>query len=270
VEYAAAVATETSAATASDVANLAVGASAAEGMMSAAGKVAMLAGRVECTGASASTAGAEGAAGFLQGLAAATATALAALTAANVMKGTAGVRAASPPFLSCLLGLQCREGRGDCIGAAWASLAAFLRLQWGSLVVDFMIQMNSMKWFLDDENEMLGKFNDVDDVWGDVQPPCDVWCVVTWWCYVARGSDDQEVWQKEWKLTRKCHTKYPDSLKQNDWDDKWLFSNKEPSQTRWIHSYSAKFILTSKNSLDDLDEFIYIRPNRIRTGNTWI
>jgi hypothetical protein len=34
------------------------------------------------------------------------------------------------------------------------------------------------------------------------------------------GSDDQEVWQKEQKLTRKCHTEYPDKLKQNDWDDK--------------------------------------------------
>ncbi len=83
--------------------------------------------------------------GFLQGLAMATAVALAALTAANVMEGMAGVRAAFPPFLSCLLELQCREGRGDCTGAAWASFATFLRLQQGSIVVDFMIQMNSMK-----------------------------------------------------------------------------------------------------------------------------
>jgi hypothetical protein len=33
---------------------------------------------------------------------------------------------------------------------------------------------------MDDENDMLGEFNDVDDVLGDVQPPCDVWCMVTW------------------------------------------------------------------------------------------
>jgi hypothetical protein len=56
MEYSAAVATETSAAAASDVANLAVEARAAVGMMLAAGKVAMLAGRVDCTGATASAA----------------------------------------------------------------------------------------------------------------------------------------------------------------------------------------------------------------------
>ncbi len=71
--------------------------------------------------------------------------ALAALTAANVMEGTDGAKAAFPPCLSFLLGLQCREGRDDGAGAAWASFAAFLWLWWGTVMVDFMIQMNSMK-----------------------------------------------------------------------------------------------------------------------------
>jgi hypothetical protein len=43
------------------------------------------------------------------------------------------------------------------------------------------------------------------------------------------GSDDPEVAQKEWKLTRKCRTEYPDEQKENDWDDQRLFSDKEPS-----------------------------------------
>jgi hypothetical protein len=45
-------------------------------------------------------------------------------------------------------------------------------------------------------------------------------------------SDDPEVGQKEWKLTRKCLTEYMDKLKQNDWDDQRQFSNKKPSQIR--------------------------------------
>jgi hypothetical protein len=46
-----------------------------------------------------------------------------------------------------------------------------------------------------------------------------------------RGSDDPEFGQKDWKLTRKCHTtEYPDKLKQNDWDDQRLFRDKKPSQ----------------------------------------
>jgi hypothetical protein len=46
------------------------------------------------------------------------------------------------------------------------------------------------------------------------------------------GSNNPEVGQKEHKLTRKCHTEYPDKLKQNDWDNQQLFSNKEPSRIR--------------------------------------
>jgi hypothetical protein len=74
-----------------------------------------------------------------------TAAALIALTAANVMEGTDGAMAAFPPCLSVLLGLQHREGRDDGAGAAWASFAAFLRLWRGMVMVDLMIQMNSMK-----------------------------------------------------------------------------------------------------------------------------
>ncbi len=55
---------------------------------------------------------------FLQGLVAATAAGLSALTAANVMEGTDGVMAAFPPCLSFLLGIQRREGRDDGAGAA--------------------------------------------------------------------------------------------------------------------------------------------------------
>ncbi len=67
--------------------------------------------------------------------------ALAASIAANVMEGMAGIRAACPPFLSCLLGLQRQERRGDvaCPCAAWASFATFLWLRQGSEVVDFTI-----------------------------------------------------------------------------------------------------------------------------------
>ncbi len=145
MEYAVAVATETSAATAFGLANLAVGTSAAVGMMLAAGKAATPAGRVDDTGADTSAVGAKGQASFLRGLAAATAAALGALTAANVMEGTDGVMATFPPCSSFLLGLQCQEGRDDDAGAAWASFATFLRLRQGRVLVDFMIQMNSMK-----------------------------------------------------------------------------------------------------------------------------
>ncbi len=78
-------------------------------------------------------------------MAAVTAAALAALTAANVMEGTDGVRVAFPPCLSFLLGLQHQEGRDDGAGHAWASFAAFLRPWQGRVVVDLMIQMNSMR-----------------------------------------------------------------------------------------------------------------------------
>ncbi len=83
--------------------------------------------------------------GFLQGLAAATAAELAALTAANVMVGTDGVGVAFPPCSSFLLRLPHQEGTDDGAGAAWASFSAFPWLRWGRVLVDFMIQMNSMK-----------------------------------------------------------------------------------------------------------------------------
>jgi hypothetical protein len=136
---------ETSAATASGLENLAAGASAAVGMILVAGKAATLAGRVDDTGANTSAAGADGAVGFLQGLAAAaTAAALAALTAANVMEGMDGYIAAFPPCSSFLLGILRRNGKDDGAGAAWATFAVFLLLRWGRVLVDFMIQMNSM------------------------------------------------------------------------------------------------------------------------------
>ncbi len=113
--------------------------------MLAAVKVAMPAGRVECTGTNASAVGANGQAGLLQEWMAATAGALAALPAANAMVGTDGVRVAFPSCLSFLLGLQRREGRDDGAGYAWASFVTFLQLQQGMVVVNFMIQMNSMK-----------------------------------------------------------------------------------------------------------------------------
>jgi hypothetical protein len=114
-------------------------------MMLAAGKLATPAGRVDDTGVNTSTVGAKGKAGFLQGLVAATAVTLAALTAAYVMEGTDGVMVAFPPCLSFLLGIQRQEGRDDGAGAAWASFAVFLWLRWGGVFLDFMIQMNSMK-----------------------------------------------------------------------------------------------------------------------------
>jgi hypothetical protein len=81
------------------------------------------------------------------------------------MEGTHGVGAAFPPCSSFLLGLQCREGTDDGAGAAWASFAVFLSwLRQVRVLVDFMIQMNSMKGFMDYENDKLGKFNDVNDV----------------------------------------------------------------------------------------------------------
>jgi hypothetical protein len=105
MEYAAAGGTDTSAATASDQANLAVGVSTAVGMMSATETVAMPAGRVDDTGSDTSAIVAKGNSILLQGLAVATAAALAAFTAANVMEGTDGGMAAPPPCLSFLLGL---------------------------------------------------------------------------------------------------------------------------------------------------------------------
>ncbi len=98
--YAATVATETSAATASGLANLAVRASADVGMMSAAGMAATPARRVDDTGSNTSAVRAKGHTILLRGLAAATAAALAAFTAANVMEGMDGAMAASPPCLS--------------------------------------------------------------------------------------------------------------------------------------------------------------------------
>jgi hypothetical protein len=73
--------------------------------MLATGKAATPAGRVHDTGSDTSAIGAKGHAILLQGLAAATAAALAAFTAANVMEGTAGGMAASPTCLSFLLEL---------------------------------------------------------------------------------------------------------------------------------------------------------------------
>ncbi len=94
----------------------------------AAGKVATPVGKVDDTRDDTSAVGAKGQASFLQGLEAATAAALAALTAANVMEGTDGVMVAFPPCSSFLLGLQRQEDRDDGAGAAWASFALFLQL----------------------------------------------------------------------------------------------------------------------------------------------
>jgi hypothetical protein len=105
MEYAAAVATHTSVATDSGLANLAVTTSAAVGMMSATGKAATPAGRVDDTGSDTSAIGAKGHVILLQRLVAATAAGLAAFTASNVMEGTDGGMAASPTCLSFLLGL---------------------------------------------------------------------------------------------------------------------------------------------------------------------
>jgi hypothetical protein len=104
VEYAAVVAADTSVATASDLANLAVGASTTVGMMLATEKAKTPAGRVDDTGSNTSTIGAKGNLILLQGLAAATAAALAAFTAATVMEGTDGGMVASPPCLFFLQG----------------------------------------------------------------------------------------------------------------------------------------------------------------------
>ena len=90
VEYAAAVATDTSAATDYGLANLAVMSSAAVGMMLATGKVATSAGRVDDTGSDTSIFGAKRNLILLQGLVAATAATLSVFTAANVMEGTGG------------------------------------------------------------------------------------------------------------------------------------------------------------------------------------
>ncbi len=105
MEYAAAVATNTSAATDSDITNLAVTARAAVGMMLANGKAATPAGRVDDISSNTSAVRAMGHAILLQGLATATAAALAAFTAVNVMEGMDGGMAASPTCLSFLLGL---------------------------------------------------------------------------------------------------------------------------------------------------------------------
>jgi hypothetical protein len=74
-------------------------------MMSATEKVAMPEGRVDDTGSDKSNIKAKGNLILHQGLAAATAAALAAFTAANLMEGTDGGMAASPLCLSFLLGL---------------------------------------------------------------------------------------------------------------------------------------------------------------------
>ena len=113
MEYASAVAIETAAATDSGLANLAVGASATVSMVSACGKAAKPAGKVDDTSPDTSAVGAKGQVSFLQRLVAATAAALAALTAANVMEGMAGVRAAFPPCSSCLLIARATAPRGQ-------------------------------------------------------------------------------------------------------------------------------------------------------------
>ncbi len=96
---------DTSAATASGQANSAVGASTTVGMMSATEKETTPAGKVDNTSSDTSAIRAKGNLILLQVLAAATAAALAAFTAANMMEGMDGGMAASPPCLSFLLGL---------------------------------------------------------------------------------------------------------------------------------------------------------------------
>ncbi len=105
MEYAVAEGMDISAANASGQANLAVGVSTAVGMISATENVATPAGRVDDTGSDTSAIRAKGNSILLQGLAAATAVALAAFTAANMMEGTDGGMAASLLCLSFLLGL---------------------------------------------------------------------------------------------------------------------------------------------------------------------
>jgi hypothetical protein len=105
VEYAAAVAMDTSATTAYGLANLAVGASATVGMMLANEKAKMPSGRVDDTGSDTSAIGAEGNLILPCRLAAATAVALVAFTAATVMEGTDGGTVATSLRLSFLLGL---------------------------------------------------------------------------------------------------------------------------------------------------------------------
>ncbi len=72
-------------------------------------------------------------------MAAVTAAALAAFTAANVIEGTDGGMGAPPLCLSFLLGILRREGKDDGSGCH----PALLRLQRGE-VMDLMIQMNSL------------------------------------------------------------------------------------------------------------------------------
>jgi hypothetical protein len=74
-------------------------------MMSANEKAKKPSGRVDDTGSDTSAIGAEGNSILPCRLAAATAVALTAFTAATVMEGTDGGMAASPPRLSFLLGL---------------------------------------------------------------------------------------------------------------------------------------------------------------------
>jgi hypothetical protein len=107
-------------------------------------------------------------------------------------------------------------------------------------MVDVMIQINSWNWFMDDKNDTLYEFIDAVDVWHVARP--------TWWWCVARDNKVRwcgerkwclEVWQNKWKLTRKCHSEYPDKQNQNDLTYKWL---------------------SAMNNHINLDEFIYYWP----------
>ncbi len=100
----------------------------------------------------------------MQGLAAATAAALAAFTAAaftaaNVMDGTDGGMVAPLPCLSFLLVVVCREGCDHGSGCC----TALRQLRRGE-VMDLMIQMKSLNCFMDDTNDTFNKFTVAVDV----------------------------------------------------------------------------------------------------------
>jgi hypothetical protein len=100
----------------------------------------------------------------MQGLATATAAALAAFAAAafaaaNVMDGTDGDMVAPPPCLSFLLGVVCLEGCDDGSGCC----PALRQLRRGE-VMDLMIQMKSLNCVMDDTNDTLKEFTVAVDV----------------------------------------------------------------------------------------------------------
>ncbi len=71
---------------------------------------------------------------------------------------------------------------------------------------------------MDDTNDTLNKFTVAIDVWCDLGLTGDdvlrVRGNVVRWC--GKRKWRSEVWQKEQKLRRKCHSKHPDKLNQND------------------------------------------------------